>query len=342
MIRVVFVLWIVCLSHFQLDAQTATDSLRSSNIQYYPDHFFVWPVFKYRTLFFEIRNGEEGRHKVFFRPNSAATLGAGFYLFEVAIELGFTMPIDERSRKVYGQTTSRDLQLNVLAKSWGIDVYSQRYSGFYKDDNRINISGAEIFPQRPDVKTRNFGALSFYVLNHRKFSLRSAYNFIDRQKESGGSVILFGTLNTFKVEADSSLLSGKALQGFGEGSDFKTLQYTSLSIGPGYSYNFILKKFFLNGTFSVGPAHHWVYYVEAQGAERYDININATYFVRFAVGYNSDRFFGGIGFSSQSRVVNFESVRFENASQTVRLVAGYRFKEKGILKKRAWDFIPKP
>lgn len=340
--RIGFYFLIACIGcSFSLQSQSRSDTLRSTYIQDYPNHFFIWPVLKHRTLSFEIRDADSRRNRIFFKPNNAATFGAGFYLFEIGFELTFAIPLEEQSRKIYGVSDSRDLQVNILAKSWGIDAYNQKYSGFYKDDSRIRIGDSEPYPQRPDIETRNYGLFGFYVLNNKKFSLRSPYNFIDRQKKSGGSVILYAAINSFEVTGDSTLLTGKSLQGFENGAQFKSLSYTTLSVGPSYSYNLIWKKFFINGTVGVGPAHHWVYYRDPQNIQHYDISINATYSLRFAAGYNSDRFFGGLGFAMQSRVVNFEDVIIENASQTVRLQIGYRFKERGILKKKAWEFLPK-
>jgi hypothetical protein len=339
--RIGFYLFIVCMCcSFSLQGQSGSDTLRSTYIQNYPNHFFIWPVLKQRTLSFEIRDADNRRNRIFFKPNNTATLGAGFYLFEIGFELTFAVPLEERSRKIYGISDSRDLQINIIAKSWGIDAYNQKYSGFYKDDSRIRLGGSEPYPQRADIETRNYGLFGFYVLNNKRFSLRSPYNFIDRQKKSGGSMILYAALNSFEMNADSVLLAGNSLQGFGNGAEFKSLSYTTLSIGPSYSYNLVWRKFFINGTIGIGPAHHWVYYRDGDNAHRYDISINSTYSLRFAAGYNSDRFFGGVGFAMQSRVVRFEDVIVENASQTVRFMIGYRFKECGILKKKAWELIP--
>jgi hypothetical protein len=136
------------------------------------------------------------------------------------------------------------------------------------------------------------------------------------------------------------VLSAQTQVGLGEGSDFKTLRYTTLSFAPGYSYNIILKKFFMNLTLSVGPAHHWVNFKDANGKVRDDISINSTVTGRFGVGYNSDRFFAGIGVSTQSRVVRFEETRFLNSTNLVKILVGYRIQEFGVLKKRVWDVLP--
>ena len=319
-------------------AQRTVDSLRTFYVQEYQDKFFIWPVLKHRSLTFEVSDRKNDKQAVLFKPNNTAAMGFGFYLFEVGFEIAFAIPINERQKEIFGDTKARDLQINVLTKSWGIDLYHQKYSGFYKDDQRtkIVIDGSK----RPDIDTRNFGISGVYIFNHRKFSLRSSYNFAERQLRKKGSFIVYGTINSFKANADSAMLSPAMRVGFRNGSSFEDIKYTTLSVAPGYSYNYVLKKFFVNGTLTVGPAHHWVYYQEENGAEHYDVSFNATTIFRFAVGYNSDRIFGGIGYSIQTRAVTFEDVRFENSSDLIRFLIGYRFTEKGILKKHAWDFIP--
>jgi hypothetical protein len=322
------------------NAQQGVDSLRAFYVQEYPNDFFIWPVLKYRSLSFEVRDRDNAKNKVSFRPNNTSTFGLGFYVFDVGFEVTFAVPLGEQQKLIYGESKARDLQINVLTKSWGIDVYRQKYSGFYKDDYRVKIPKKTPYPQRPDIVTRNFGVSGFYVLNHREFSLRSSYNYAERQLRKRGSVILYGTLNSFKADADSAILSPSTRIGFGEGADFEDIRYTTLSVAPGYSYNLVVKKFFVNGTLTFGPAHHWVYYQKEDATDRYDVSFNATYSLRLALGYSNDRVFGGIGLVAQGRVVKFEDIRFENASNTLRVLVGYRFEEKGILKKHIWDFIP--
>lgn len=312
------------------------DSLRSYYIQEYPDYFFIWPVLKQRSLTFDIQDREENERKIEFVPNNKFTLGAGFYLFELGFELTFAIPLNEDSKSIYGESSARDLQLNILSKKWGADVYYQKYSGFYIMDSDNPVPKGSPYPQRPDLVTRNYGISGVYIFNHRKFSLRSSFTYAERQLRSRGSFLLYSTINSFKLTADSSLLENNV----GNGSEFRTLCYTTLSIAPGYSYNLIWKKFFLNGTVAIGPAHHWINYEEDSGIKRDDISINSTGIARIAVGYNSDRFFGGFGYSAQTRIVKFEEVRVSNSTNLFKILVGYRFKEFGFLKKRVWDINP--
>jgi hypothetical protein len=320
-------------------AQTGTDSLRSIYIQEYPDRFGVWPVLKQRELFFSVRDADRKKQKVDYRPNNSFGLGIGAYLFEVLIEATFAIPLNEKRKEVYGDSDVRDWQANVVARKFAADVYYQKYSGFYVNDKRVVIPDGTPFPQRADINTRNYGLGGVYVLNHRKFSLRSAFNYVDRQLSSRGSLLIGGTLNAFKVEADSALLPAAALADMGEGSRFDFIRNSTVSLSAGYSYTWIWRKFFANATVAAGPAKHWVKYNES-GTSRYSGSLNALTSWRLGAGYNSDRFFGGLSFITQSRGATFGDILFSNTNSTLRIVAGYRFKEIGLLKKRAVEFLP--
>lgn len=333
-------LLLVGLAGIKQGLSQPADSLRAYYIQEYPDRFFIWPVLKQRSLTFDIQDKEEKKRKIEFLPNNRFTLGAGFYLFELGFEVTFLIPLAESSKTIYGESEARDLQLNILAKKWGADVYYQKYSGFYIKDSDNPVPPGMPYPQRADLVSRNYGASGVYIFNHRKFSLRSSFTYADRQLKSKGSVLLYATINSFRVTADSALLETPVQNSLGDGSGFRALRYTTVSVAPGYSYNLVWRKFFLNGTVAIGPAHHWINYEEESGAKRYDISINSTGIARIALGYSSDRFFGGLGFSAQARIVTFEDVRVSNSTNLFKILVGYRFKEFGLLKKRIWDIQP--
>ncbi|MFZ6013439.1 MAG: DUF4421 family protein, partial [Bacteroidota bacterium] len=196
------------------------------------------------------------------------------------------------------------------------------------------------YPQRPDIHSRNFGITGNYVFNNHKFSFRSAYNFAERQLYSKGSFLIFSTINSFRMRADSSILSNQEEAMFGKQVAFTRLRYTTFSVAPGYTYSVIFKNFFLNGTLSIGPAHHWIYYKLEDGTDLNEIAINSFVVARISLGYNGDRLFGGITFVSQGSNVRFEDVKFSNNNGTFKMLIGYRFKEFGFLQKRVWDLLP--
>jgi len=330
---------VLCCLAGEVVAQENYDSLRAYYIEEFPDRFALWPVLKQRKLTFNVRDNTGASERINFKPNNAFTLGAGGILFDLLLEVSFAIPLNEKRSELYGETSVRDFQANVLAKRFALDAYSQKYSGFYIDDKNVDIPSGQPYPQRSDIISRNFGISGIYVLNHRKFSLRSAFNYFDRQKSSRGSVIIGGVVNVFTVQADSAIIPDSTRPDFGQVGSFNDMRNTTISIAAGYSYTYIWKKFFANATGSVGPGQNWISY-STQNETKSNSLFNAVTSFRFGIGYNSNRYFGGVGYTTQTRGVTFDEVRFSSTRSMIRFVAGYRFQKVGILKKRAVDLVP--
>jgi len=316
------------------------DSIRANYIKTFPDHFFLWPVLKQRRLDFEMNSFRSGGKSLTYSSNNPFSFGLGVYLFELGLELAFSVPLDAQSKAIYGESDARDLQLNIIGKKWGIEAYAQKYQGFYIEDADDNIPDNTPYPQRPDIVVRNVGTTINYTFNNQKFSFRSAYNFADRQLRSAGSFLLFGSISGFKVTADSAIIGPKYDSEFGAESDVDEVRSTTLAIAPGYTYSVIYKGFFLNGTLALGPSHNWFYYKTESGESKHDIKFSAYIAARIGLGYNGDHFFGGFTFVSQLRTTEFDQMEVVSSSGTFKILIGYRFREFGILKKRVWD-IPK-
>jgi hypothetical protein len=148
------------------------------------------------------------------------------------------------------------------------------------------------------------------------------------------------SLSRFNLSADSSILNAGEEVTFGKQVSFTRLRYTTLGIAPGYTYSLIFKSFFLNGTLSIGPANHWITYRLQGERDHYETTINTFAAARIGIGYNGERFFGGVTFITQGSTVKFENVQFSNNNSTFRMLIGYRFRESGFLKKRVWDLVP--
>lgn len=318
------------------------DTVRGRYVKRYPDHLFVYPLIKQRSSNFSVQRRNLDQRALTFRPNHAVSMGVGLYVFDVGVELAFDVPIDEGTSATFGTSRVRDLSGLIVGNNWGLDFFTQRYEGFY-------VTGlARIFPNdngvaiRSDIALRSTGVNGFYIFNKKKFSLRSAYNFAERQFKSGGSWALSGTLNTSTFTSDTVVLTSRLRRQVGVEKTYGDLSFTTFSIAPGYTYNFIYKNWFLNLSLAVGPAHHWIYYVDEANQPRYDIIINSFIDNRIAIGYNSDRWFGGISFVSLVRQVKFSEFQVTTNATNTKILIGYRIPEKGIFKKRAWDFLPLP
>jgi hypothetical protein len=331
--------FIICLLISPLLGNAQSAAIRSSYIKEFPDDFFIWPLVKQRSTSFDIALQKDRSQKLTYRPNNDYGLGFGIYAFGVGAEITFAIQPKQSSQDIYGHSSANDLQLNLLSKRWGMDVFTQHYTGFYVNDPNKSIPTGAPYPLRPDISTWNTGLNGIYVFNKNKYSLKSAYNFSEKQLRSGGSFILSGTLNTFSFRADSAVYGINYETVLGANTAFQKLDYTTFSIAPGYGHTFVVKNFFLNASLSLGPANHWVSY-QSHGLNYSSTTLNSFLDLRMAIGYNGDKFFTGVTFISQARNMKFQQVEFTSSNSTFKFLIGFRFREKGILKKNVLDLLP--
>ncbi len=331
---------IVLVSSFFQQGFSQQDSVRHKYVEHFSDYFFLGPVLKKRNMSFDISSIQDPAKSLTFKPNTSYSVGLSLNIFEVGLEASLSVPINVKNQERYGTSTASDFRINTISKKWMLDAYHQKYSGFYFSNPNLVLPANQPYPHRDDLQTRNFGLAFSYIFNADKFSMRSAYTFTERQRSSRGSFLFSYIISSFNLEGDSALIKQSERAGFGSGSAAYSMKFTSLGIGPGYSYNLVYQNFFLNLTLILGPAHYWIRYREEGGPVRYDIRISTFQSTRIGVGYNGNRFFGGISYSSQTRSLRFEQVSFSNEITTFRLMIGYRFKEMGILKKRVFDYAP--
>jgi hypothetical protein len=338
---------IVLLITFPLLAQNddhpSTPSPKDQRSQYvrsYPDHFFIWPVLKQRKLDFEMKSLQGDKNTLRYKSNKPYSLGLGMYLFELGFEIAFAVPLDEQSKRIYGESKTRDVQLNVLGKKWGADLFYQRYSGFYIDDPANPVAANMPYIQRPDIFTRNIGMTVNYTLNSNRFSFRSAYNFAERQLESAGSVIGFASFDNVVISGDSAIIGNRYLDSFGQSAGIKHIRSSNFGVAPGYTYSLIFKGFFINGALAFGPTNNWMKYQLEDGTEESKFRISLFVAARISLGYNGEKFFGGLTFTNQGRNAKFDDVQFSNSQSSFKILFGFRFRESGILKKRFSD-LPK-
>jgi hypothetical protein len=317
--------------------QKGTYPVRSGYIREYPDDFFVWPVLKQRRLDFEMKNLKGEKSTLQYNSNRPYSLGVGMYLFELGFEIAVAVPLDERNREIFGESKSRDVQLNVMGKKWGADLFYQRYTGFYVEDPANPVPSNTPYLQRPDIITRNVGITVNRIFNSNRFSFRSAYNFAERQLTSAGSVIVFASFDNLLARGDSAIIGDQFVSQFGESASIIQLGSSNLGIAPGYTYSLIFKGFFINGTLVIGPANSWMKYQLENGTEESQLRVSVLVGARIALGYNGDKIFGGLTFTNQGRNSKFEDVQFSNSQSTFKILIGFRFRETGILKKRIWD-----
>ena len=325
-----------------LDVRSQNEDLdsisRAQYVQRFPDYFFIWPVIKQRASSFVLQSTSNPNYKLSYSPNIRFYAGLGFYVFEIGFQFVVAIPRPSSSINEYGETNSLDLQANLVGKNWVLDGFTENYKGYYLEDASNPLPSGTPKLQRRDIETWNSGLTGIFFANNRRYSVRASYNFYERQVRSAGSLLLLGSYNRYILKADSVVYGSVSKDILGGEGDFRKMNYSIVALAPGYGYTYVFKNWFAGATVAVGPAINWFNYETLQSAKSV-IQIRPYFNWRASIGYNSERVFAGVTYSSQTFDVEYENINFTSRNGSLRIAIGYRFREVGILKKRASEFL---
>ncbi len=337
MIRSLFILFVIGISVSGFASSAVPDSLFKKS--YMQDSSYIGDLsgkisFKLFTLnrtnsfaISDVGNTFESKYK----PNVDVDLGFGvIYRW---LKLGISLARLDRGgpESTHGKTTRLDFQGHVFTKKFDADLNIQFYNGYYLSNpasfNKDWTLGNP-YPQRLDMRSRCLGGSVYYVFNYEKFSLQSVYAQSEWQKKSAGSFFLGSSLNSFAIIADSVISPDFFSNSSNSSNFFQDARFRSLAPLIGYSYTLVLfEHVFTNLTLSPGLALANTRLKNAEGLLVYKkTNIIPRFGIRFGLGYNGPKFFGGFSAEYNYRQFKFNSGegRFGYTRGQARLYVGYR------------------
>ncbi|MCX6268323.1 MAG: DUF4421 family protein [Bacteroidetes bacterium] len=230
--------------------------------------------------------------KISYRPNVNARIGlAGFWKW-FGLGLSMENPFYKNDRSVYGKTTTLDLRLNAFGKYLAGELFIQRYRGFYISSPTRSDGTYYIMP---DMRTFSLGIIGYYIYNAEKFSIRAAFIQNQRQKKSAGSLVLRPAFLYYEISNSQGIIPEEIIVNYhipvaGRITDGNVY---SIGLAPGYIYTLVfLKNMYI--TASVFPGIAAQFYSFGKKPDQFsDIEFAFQLSGRFALGYNSDKWFLG-------------------------------------------------
>ncbi len=206
-----------------------------------------------------------------YHPNNPMTIGLGVSVANTLINVSYGHGFQFLSEKEKGKTKALDFQLHHYGRKVMVDVFIQKYKGYYSEDS--NSENIELFP---DLKLRQYGIHADYVFNHQKFSTKAAFNQGERQLKSAGSFLVGGGAYITKIEVDSTSIL----------KEDNSLSNFQLGVSAGYAYTWVINKHWsLSGSatlgMNLGNNDSGIF-----GKEK--LEIYPTFLPRIAVGYATD------------------------------------------------------
>lgn len=282
-------------------------------------------VTKYNS--FHIRD-RINKSRIKYRPLRDLSLGAGFSYKVLAIDLTFSLGLNQSSE--FDNTRSFDFQATVFTSKQFISASLQYYQAYtLANISGVDVSINEASKRREDIRTINFGLQYQYAFNYTRFSMKAPFIFNEIQIKSAGSPILGAGFNMFVLDADTSIIPDEAAEFFVPDAHLNDLNILSVSMSFGYMYTFVYRKhFFLTLSLILG--------FNVNGGDYFtdhriyiDPNVNLKINSMNAIGYNGRKLYIGLNFLTNTFFSRLDTKLYAQIGHgRAKFFIGYRFGKK--------------
>lgn len=316
------------------------DSLRVNESSYIKS-FRSNPHFTFelarRRQVLNLRNADLDTLSFVYEPNTRTNLIFSFDYKWLSISFGL-LSLPTADSRLKGNSNQFSLRSNFNGKRILSSVFLQYYEGFYLSnpqaiDPTWNVL-TDSFPQRSDVSTSTLFGNIYYLFKPDNFSFRAALWQLDRQERSAGSFLAGASIRFFGFSSDSmrTLVPEQAQALFGSDRLVVAQRVSNVSFNFGYVHTFVYKKaWFFTLYFVPGLSiQNSLYQAENSQIIREPGQVVGMSEFRMILGYNGDKWFGGLSSYSISFASNNRSkVWIENNYNWFRIFAGFRLNAPG-------------
>jgi len=274
---------------------------------------------------FGIQDSEEKGESIDYTANTPLTFSASFYYKSLGISVSKEL-VSAEDDSQYGKTKYTDIQLNYSYKSYGCEVFYQKYQGYYLDNyDKFGYSKNSPETIRPDIKTQNIGLNIFRVFS-KSYTPNAVLNQVVRQKKWTKSFLLMAAFNQFKLKSDNNLIPSSQAIYYGDNASYSGGVYNVITVAPGIAGTLPRHNYYISGVCFAGYGMSFSendYLIKTVKAVESFIKVN----IKFGVGYNGKKFFTGIAASLDgvTPMKSGDEVEFQTYSGYVDLFFGIRF-----------------
>lgn len=281
---ILFIIFLVCQNTF---GQSAVDT---SYIAQYPQKMMV-------KAFISRSGIEIGHNEKDYSPNNPVRLGLGFSIRNTVVNLSSSFGIFPVENDL-GKTRSVDFQIHNYGRKFVVDLFYQKYKGFYNDAGDVTLY--------PDTSAQLIGGELTYVFNHGRFSTKAALEQTEKQLQSAGSFLIGGGAYHYKLRLEDAF-----------GASKNNINNFQLGANAGYGYSWVINKYWLlSGMATVGiNAGN-----EVDVLEDGKIKLYPTAFARGGAGYHKDDWGIGMSFIVNNKLVYYTSDSFSLTSVNLQII----------------------
>lgn len=232
-----------------------------------------------------------------YRPNNVLAIGLGVTFRGIGINFSTRLPAHNPKDDEFGKTRQLDLQVHHYKGKFALDVYFQRYHGYHLRDSSdvTSFAGPTDYPYFPDMQNITIGVSGLYLFNGRRFSLRAPINQQDWQIRSAGSWLLGGSIFTHLISNNHASIIPPNLKhpDFLSGNQVKEINNYGITVNGGYGYNYIIQRHWFVAASADAGVGAGFSEIKDQAGTSHKVGLQLNGNARFAVGYNSRKWFSG-------------------------------------------------
>ncbi|MEI7726279.1 MAG: DUF4421 family protein [Bacteroidota bacterium] len=239
-----------------------------------------------------VNTPDENIAKIVYRPNVNLRIGlAGFWKW-FGLGLSINNPFYKTDPDAYGKTRTVDLRVNAFGRKIAGELFVQNYKGYFISSPERPDGTHYIIP---DMATFSFGIAGYWIYNSKKFSIRAAFIQNERQKKSAGSLVVRPAFLFYRLSSDQGIIPAELKDAYHIPlTNLVTSgEFYTLGLSPGYAYTFVfLKNIYITAALFPGFAvqlYSFSNEVKSYSNSEFSFQLSG----RFAVGYNSDKWFLG-------------------------------------------------
>lgn len=289
-------------------------SLNISFAQIDTNHIQVLPDTKVVGLhtnlrLFQLSFNSEETEPIYFQNYN---LAIGIRLKYKKIGLSFSVPIRSFQGDNLGESKAYGLGFGIYPNSFFVQGDMRYIKGL------SNLNQARF---RADMKAIYANLHTVYLFNSERFSLRSAFKMVNRQKRSAGSFLATATLEYQQLVTDSIRLQLSE-------QDFLLKRYNAykFGLGGGYAHTFVFGKWSITGLLSGGAEFRRLNYATANSSSFRDFFRVSPRLRMFASCiYNDEHLFYGFTSSYLPGLDISDVLNTRIVNWSIRLSVGWRF-----------------
>jgi len=290
---------------------------RNEYVRQYDTVFSLRPSASLSKLALQIYEKDTDKKIVEYNPNSLFYFGLDLTAGGFGFGASTAIPGSGKDEETHGESESFDLQTYYYSTRIGIDLFYQKYEGFYAELGETSGFATDV---RKDLKMTNYGFNVYYVFSD-EFSLKAAFNQTEKQIKTGVSFLLGASSSYFKIESDRSLIPSAEESKVGDFSGYHGGEYMTFALMPGIGITYLPENIYYM-TFLAMMGGGVAYTKNDTSSGRIDrttdiFKVNAKY----GIGLNTDVFFAGASIVLDLTVTSWFS------KSTIRLGTGVMFLE---------------